>query len=108
MLVDSKNWVGAVVVPLIFGLVLASDLAACSSNDPVPCPAQIPIGDRSSCHYPETQTTRRYQYVCGYQLPCGEATTCTCVPDSARWYCNVDCPPNPNQSCELSVAGYTC
>jgi hypothetical protein len=27
---------------------------------------------------------RKYQYVCSYTLPCGEATKCTCVPDLSR------------------------
>ena len=93
----------------IFCLVLASDLAACSSSssEPVPCPAQIPIGARSSCKYPETSLSKKYQYVCGYQLPCGEPTTCTCVPDFSTWYCNIDCAGG-QPGCVVNSAEYSC
>jgi hypothetical protein len=79
----------------------------CSSNDKVSCPGQIPIGARGACNYPETDVNGKYEYVCSYKLPCGEKTTCTCVPDGARWFCNVDCPAGP-QACELNADGYLC
>jgi hypothetical protein len=88
-------------------LLAATIVIACSSTDKVTCPAQIPIGDRSGCNYPETGSSKTYEYVCSYRLPCGEKTTCTCVPDSARWFCNVDCNGGL-QSCELDLSTYSC
>jgi len=69
--------------------------------------AQIPIGARSSCKYPETSLSKKYQYVCGYQLPCGEPTTCTCVPDFSTWYCNIDCAGG-QPGCVVNSAEYSC
>jgi hypothetical protein len=80
----------------------------CSSNQPVGCPVQIPIGARGGCNYPETSISRSYRYMCDYQLPCGEIATCTCVPDAAKWYCNVDCPDAQARGCELNPGAYVC
>ena len=81
----------------------------CSSNEKVNCPGQIPIGSRSPCHYPETDVNQKYEYVCSYNLPCGEKATCTCVPNAAQWFCNVDCPDGGGrQACELNADGYSC
>src|SRR5579859_1453544 len=78
---------------------------ACSSgvgpDDVVTCPVLIPLGPRSSCNYPETPIGRRYEYGCGYSLPCGERMTCTCVPDQASWVCDVDCADGTRQACEF-------
>src|SRR5947207_4306053 len=84
--------------------------AACSSgggpDDVVRCPLLIPLGPRSSCHYPETPIGQRYEYGCGYSLPCAERITCTCVPDLASWVCNVDCADGTRQACEFNAGAY--
>jgi hypothetical protein len=82
-------------------------IVACSSGDKVKCPMQIPIGARGGCSYPETDVGHRYEYVCSYRLPCQEKTTCTCVPDAAKWLCNVDCSSG-QEACELNPNGYIC
>src|SRR4051794_25751946 len=87
-------------------------VAACSSGDSaddvVRCPALIPLGVRSSCDYPETPVYRRYEYGCGYSLPCGERITCICVPDERIWACNVDCADGTRQACGFDAGAYAC
>jgi len=80
----------------------------CLSNDPVACPALIPIGARNRCDYPGTPITRSYDYVCDYRLPCGEIATCTCIPNEGRWICNRECPDAQPQVCALDPATYAC
>jgi len=88
-------------------LLALATLITCSSTDKATCPAQIPIGERRGCNYPEIGSSKQYTYVCSYRLPCGERTTCTCVPDSARWFCNVDCNAIL-QACEFNPGAYAC
>jgi hypothetical protein len=104
----SASCLRASIIAALLVFVTASSCGN-SSDDVVKCPELIPLGSRSACDYPETPIGQRYEYGCGYSLPCGESITCICVPDDRSWACNVDCADGgPRGACGFSASAYAC